>query len=197
MKTKLCVFGSSHCSPHHGFPQHFTDQLKDSKKFEEPAIFFRGGAKMNSSVIDFIQEKISENSSDLEVDVVVMSSNNLRYGQNSPEDVIAYYESLLKYSNNFPKQRFVFSGIIPSPATDEFSKSNFVSFNILLQSLCKNSAGKASYFNAPRLFTSQGEIDHQYFDSKDYIHLNDDGSKYFSYCLRKFLYSLPKLRPLP
>lgn len=195
MKTKLSIYGSSHCSPHHGFTQHFLDQMKDSKKFEEPAIFFKGGARMTSSIVEFIQKNISdsENSDDLHLHVVIMSSNNLRHGQNSPEEVIVHYKSLLRYIEKFPKQRFVFSGIIPSPLTDEFSKTNFVTFNSLLNDICKNSEGNASYFNAPKLFTNHGQIKHQYFDSTDYIHLNTDGSKYLSYCLRKFLYSLPKL----
>ena len=187
MKSSIIVWGSSHVSEYHHFHDAFRSYFHDQRRFTDLTINSKSGGQMTEDVAKQIVDDVQRRSEHCQIQVVLMSSNNLRRNSDwTPQGVIKIYEFIINQTKSVKNLYFVFCGIVPSPSTDNVSKPRFSQFNTLLKEQCKLNRF-CRYFNTPKYLTSAGVVESDLF-SVDGIHLNKAGAhclcKNLAFCIK-------------
>ena len=181
----IVIFGSSHATERHHFPQQLQTAiapLGSNKKYNSIINFSKGGIKISNDLVNTIKREIQNRSCKNTVFVFILGGNNLRHGNGDVNDVISFFKDIAAFAAGHEKTWLVFSGLVPSPPHDSFSKHIFFDFNNQLKRLCKESGSKVTFFNIAKVLTLRGQLNLSYFKPND-VHLNMKGAS----CLAKNL----------
>ena len=184
-KIDVIVYGSSHVKPNHYLPEHLEEIFKNHNRFKEPVEYGVGGAWIDPEFVNIVKEEITKNADNPTAIVLIIGSNNLRYGEQTPQEVLPLFEDLVHHASFFPKCHVVLTSILPSPSTDEFSAGPFRTLSNFLRDLSnkKNYENRVSFCNVAHTLLA----DENNYDPKDYLHLSYEGAGTFARCLKNHL----------
>ena len=171
----VVVFGSSHVTERHHFPQEFNAIINSTNKYKGVTYFAQGGLKMTKDLVQKIKKEITKRGNKNTVFVFILGGNNLRKGNGKVEDVISCFREIASFAEAYERTRLVFSSLVPSPPHDSFSKEVFKQFNYQLRGLSLESGPTVYYFNIAKILTSKGIINSNFFKTND-VHLNIRGA---------------------
>ena len=131
-----------------------------------------GSRKLDYDVINMILQDAHSPKSGLQIHVILLGDNNLRYNMESTNSFIQKCEYLVQRLSCVPNCKLVFVSILPCSKT----KEKFLEANSKLKKLSFRS-NFVSYLDLEntRFFTNNGAINESLF--YDRIHLKDSGSK--------------------
>ena len=121
-----------------------------------------------------------------------MGGNNLRRGQNRPQDVVRHYRDILDHCHTIQNCRVVFCSLIPGIGHDDNSKEDFKTMNDLLSELCYSEEYKsfASFCKFTRKLCINGRLNEELYE--DQVHLTQAGSQIVAKAIHSHLHGLPK-----
>ena len=147
---------------------------------------------MTDEVAQRIIEDINSRQDSHQIQIIILSSNNLRRGRKwTPESVIDLYKGIIEKVAKVKNLYLILCAIVPSPLTDIRSKATFCKFNKLLKEQCALHPNFCKFFNTPKYLTAKGVVKQDLF-SKDGIHLNQSGAHHLTENLMFFLKTLKK-----
>ena len=191
------VWSSSHGCPWHGLPKALNDCMKEHPKFAPPVFDAESGRKITDDVVASIKTDMSSRSGN-QVHVIFLGSNNIRR-RGKPEDIIPYFRSILERAKDIPGCFVCILGLLPSPATDDFSKKQFGMATTLLKKLSQRYPESCSFVHIFRVVLKDvtingrnncGVIDHSFYKPGG-IHLNSIGSGRIARTICTRLISIP------
>ena len=172
-KIRLKIWGSSHTNDNHGVPPLLDAHLLKSSRYRPAEYDSRGGREFDDGIVDAIKYDIDASVAREEpfVIVICIGTNNIRQ-EGEAEDILPYFEKLVKHVANLHRIHLFFCGMIPSPKFDSTtSGKNFSKASSLLRKLCTKNSMKATFINLAQIFTHNGIIKTEFFSSKDGVHL--------------------------
>ena len=135
-KSKVYIYADSHGCDHHYFSEQFKPLFTYSKRFKIQKIYAKPGCVMNQQKVQEITERATSVEPSNQVVCIFMGGNNIRRGQNRPQDVVRHYRDILDNCHTIQNCRVVFCSLIPGIGHDENSKEDFKTMNDLLSELC-------------------------------------------------------------
>ena len=192
----LKLWCSSHGKPWHGLPEALSKSMHDVGRFSEPIFDSVSGREINDEVVALIRTDMSSRSG-RQVHIIIMGGNNIR-SKGHPTFIIPHFRSILEHSDSIKGCFVLVVGLLPSPKTDNFSKSQFISANTLLKKLTFRFLLTSSFLNVAKHFVKEvnegkkgSKEPNPIFFKKDGIHLSYDGSLKLAKLLQVALISIP------
>ena len=181
--TPVTLWGSSHLTNYHFFPEYFSKHLCREKTLYIRQIYARGGQKMTHWVVEDIKRDVEETTETKQIVILVLSGNNLRNKTTwTPENVIQLYQEVTTHIQQHTQKEvyLVYAGIIPCPNMSIGTQQRFSDFDKMLKDHCYQS--NISFFDSANVFRYNNTIESSFFEN-DMIHMNQSGVDWYTTCL--------------
>ena len=196
---ELYLWSSSHFRDVHLYPEEtILPKFRRYSQFQfsHDHIWSKGGQKLNGEMVNCISKKIEERGSAKQIHVMFFGDNNSRRGQEEPQCVMEHFRRIARFVKDRPWVQIVLGSLIPSPATDNFSKHIFKDFNSHIFQLTQ-SQSNLFFLNVTKSFLitktyprPSNKANAKLF-KKDKIHTNIQGAEVLSQLIFKKVYHLP------
>ena len=190
-KIQVFVYTSSHGLTYRFFPQEFQLLFHQSGPFELSLsnIFAKGGRRLSRQIVDDIKSTATKTAPLKQVIIINLGDNNLRHGENRPEELRHLVSSVLEHCHGIPGCWVVFSSLIPSIGHYNTTKESFSAFNRVMKEETDKFTFSSFCQFTRRLFVN-GVLEPSYFT--DDVHLSQLGAEIFARALHRHLQYLTK-----
>ena len=201
-QSKIFIHTSSHGLYHRHLPKALKRVFHRHSPFIRPKIYAKSGQRITEEVVHKITLKAIEIHPRPQIHFVLLGDNNLRPNRRDCEDcfdTLPLFRDLVKNFSNFGNCRLVLCSILPSPLTDEESKTKFKRMNRLLNTITLPDNHRISFLNLTNDFIFQGIVQEEILVNgivrpvwnRDGIHLTVYGATMLARRLMEFLRILP------